>query len=697
MKKVGLFFMFFLILMQVVAQEKPQFTNCKNYKDSINFLTVYCDQSLNNEEYDKLITKAKWSLQYIKNGDYKHQSLFHFFIGAGFFNQHDSALHYFYLSKKEADIIKDELRIINAEAQILSVYNLSARFVNQQDSLAKILINKLDTTQNDSYKNILINPVASYYHQKGQYENEIKLLLQGVALLKKRVVSPERNDADSTNIGVGLYNIGDIYFQMQNEKAKEYYLHSRPYFNNFKLGLAYYHKGMIETYLLEQNLASAMLHLDSLQVMINDGFEDANSVKATAALAFSKYFLKQNKLNKAKEFLEQAKTANHKFPELTVSTNIEYIEGEILLEKGAFQESIIHFLAAEKNIESIGVEDQMQLQLALAKAYSGIGEWKKANDYFQKYIPLRDSIYTIAAKQSIANAEAKFQNKEKQLQIDFQKNEIAFAQKQRIGLVSSLVLIGLIAILLFVNFRNKKKTADVLKVQNEELNRLNTELNEANKTKAKLFGILSHDLRSPISQVYQFLKLQQLNPDALSESQKNDLNNKIQNATGSLLETMEDLLLWSKTQMNAFDAKLQNTNIYELIEESKKLLQLNSDAKKLHFHIDIPDSLYILTDSNFLQTIIRNLLQNAIKASPDNSLINIKSEQINNETILSIQNNGGVFTQNDYEKTINDNASSQSLNGLGLKLVDELSRKIKIKIQFESGANSTIAQIIFKN
>ena len=160
---------------------------------------------------------------------------------------------------------------------------------------------------------------------------------------------------------------------------------------------------------------------------------------------------------------------------------------------------------------------------------------------------------------------------------------------------------------------------------------------------------------------------------------------------------MEDLLLWSKTQMNAFDAKLQNTNIYELIEESKKLLQLNSDAKKLHFHIDIPDSLYILTDPNFLQTIIRNLLQNAIKASPDNSLIKIKSAQINNETILSIENTGGVFTQNDYEKTINDNASNQSLNGLGLKLVDELSRKINIKIHFESGVNSTIAQIIFKN
>ncbi|HRF25200.1 MAG TPA: hypothetical protein PLR98_13585, partial [Chitinophagaceae bacterium] len=57
--------------------------------------------------------------------------------------------------------------------------------------------------------------------------------------------------------------------------------------------------------------------------------------------------------------------------------------------------------------------------------------------------------------------------------------------------------------------------------------------------------------------MYQFLKLQQLNPDALSNEQKAELNNKIQNATGSLLETMEDLLLWSKTQMNEFKVTMQ--------------------------------------------------------------------------------------------------------------------------------------------
>ena len=89
-------------------------------------------------------------------------------------------------------------------------------------------------------------------------------------------------------------------------------------------------------------------------------------------------------------------------------------------------------------------------------------------------------------------------------------------------------------------YRNKKKTAKLLDKKNRSLSKLNSDLEEANQTKAKLFSIIGHDLRSPISQVYQFLKLQQLNPDALNTEQKNELSNKIQTATGSLLETMED-------------------------------------------------------------------------------------------------------------------------------------------------------------
>ncbi len=245
--------------------------------------------------------------------------------------------------------------------------------------------------------------------------------------------------------------------------------------------------------------------------------------------------------------------------------------------------------------------------------------------------------------------------------------------------------------------KNKKKTDDILNQKNKQLGELNLELNNANTTKAKLFSIIGHDLRSPISQIYQFLKLQQLNPQALNETQKATLNHKIQTATGSLLETMEELLLWSKTQMNAFDTKLQETDITEMVRICKNLLQLNSDAKNLHYETAITEPLKIVTDQNYLQTIVRNLLQNAIKASPENGLIKITAKDNTDATILSIQNEGAAFSQQDYENAISSRETNYSLSGLGLKLVDELSKKINAEITFHTSGNATTALVILKH
>jgi len=245
----------------------------------------------------------------------------------------------------------------------------------------------------------------------------------------------------------------------------------------------------------------------------------------------------------------------------------------------------------------------------------------------------------------------------------------------------------LLAGLLFLFYRNKKRNAD-------HLAKLNAALEEANRTKARLFGIISHDLRSPISQVYQFLKLQQLRPDVLSVPQKEELNNKIQKATGSLLETMEDLLLWSKTQMNEFKTSIQSVDITETIQQALALLQLNITAKNLSVDNQIPDLLVLDTDPYYLQTIVRNLLQNAVKASPEHGKIILRADAKS----ISVANEGAPFTQQQYEAVVHDSDGGKGLTGLGLKLTDELSRKINASVYFHTEtAGLTIAVLKFES
>jgi len=359
----------------------------------------------------------------------------------------------------------------------------------------------------------------------------------------------------------------------------------------------------------------------------------------------------------------------------------QMVKGFYATETGDYETAISELEKSKSIAQQVGPELYVEILRYLAKAWQK-KDANKSFEYYDEYVEA--STKMVKEKQSInfADQETRYRTVEKQKQIESKNLQLVAARKQRIGLIAGLVLLSLLALMLVSFYRNKKKTAKLLDKKNRSLSKLNSDLEEANQTKAKLFSIIGHDLRSPISQVYQFLKLQQLNPDALNTEQKNELSNKIQTATGSLLETMEDLLLWSKTQLNEFKTSVEPVALLPVIETCKQLLQLNSEAKNISYQQTIEPTDMANTDIYFLQTIIRNLLQNAIKASPQNGTIEIFARQENSYLTLFIKNGGIPFTQAQYQQAISNELTTTTGNGLGLRLIDELSQKINATVKF---------------
>jgi signal transduction histidine kinase len=120
-----------------------------------------------------------------------------------------------------------------------------------------------------------------------------------------------------------------------------------------------------------------------------------------------------------------------------------------------------------------------------------------------------------------------------------------------------------------------------------------------------------------------------------------------------------------------------------IVQNSIQLLEMNSDAQEINYHLQIDARCNTETDKNFLTTIIRNLLQNAIKASPQNGSIDILLTEKMDHYILTIQNDGKTFTQEDFEKSLQDQETLK-LSGLGLRIIKILADKIEMKIQFSS-------------
>ena len=135
-----------------------------------------------------------------------------------------------------------------------------------------------------------------------------------------------------------------------------------------------------------------------------------------------------------------------------------------------------------------------------------------------------------------------------------------------------------------------------------------------------------------------------------------------------------------------------------IVEACQNLLQLNTEAKNIQYKNLIPENSIVKTDPYYLQTIIRNLLQNAVKASPENGEIEMGTEQRQEELVFYIQNQGGSFTQEQYKHLVSSDEYTKSLNGLGLRLVDELSQKIGASILFKTTNNdNTCVEISIPN
>ena len=99
---------------------------------------------------------------------------------------------------------------------------------------------------------------------------------------------------------------------------------------------------------------------------------------------------------------------------------------------------------------------------------------------------------------------------------------------------------------------------------NTVLVHLNDELSAANKVKAKFFAILSHDLRSPIAGLLNFLQLQKRKPGSMTTAEIAEYWDKVGGSASALLETMETMLLWSKGQMEHFKPRIVLVEVAEL-------------------------------------------------------------------------------------------------------------------------------------
>ena len=316
------------------------------------------------------------------------------------------------------------------------------------------------------------------------------------------------------------------------------------------------------------------------------------------------------------------------------------------------------------------------------------GDYKNAYYNFKFFKETEDSIYSQENKNKIAATESQREIDKKNSELKINQLALANQQKKMWGLIGGLLLFLIIGFLLYRQVQIKKKNNSILL-------QLNSELDEANKVKAKFFGILSHDLRNPIARFVTLLDLQTDEPGLFNAAQTAAHKKEISQSAGALLETMEEMLLWSKGQMENFKPQIQKTEVSDLFGYIQKSF---ISVKGVSFDFINDQTLVLNTDENYLQTIMYNLTANAVKAvnkKPD-AKIEWKAFLQNGRTILSITDNGPGISE-DYIKILNAPATTvNAKTGFGLHLIRDLAKAINCSITAESTPGKSTVFYLFK-
>jgi len=253
-----------------------------------------------------------------------------------------------------------------------------------------------------------------------------------------------------------------------------------------------------------------------------------------------------------------------------------------------------------------------------------------------------------------------------------------------------------------------KNKTDELVLKNSDLEKKNLqiseqtkELAELNATKDKLFSIIAHDLRSPISSIMGFSEL--LMERSIDKNDKNskDFISIINSTSRQTLTLLENLLEWTKAQSGQIDFKPVKLEIQPIIATVLDDMNSSASLKGITLNSVVSADIFAFADRNMLLTILRNLLSNAIKFTKTGGNVNIKARKIFGQIEILIEDDGIGMDEADQKKLFDlgvnfttPGTANERGSGLGLILCKEFIEKNGGKISVESEADKG-SKIIF--
>lgn len=358
-----------------------------------------------------------------------------------------------------------------------------------------------------------------------------------------------------------------------------------------------------------------------------------------------------NAYPRALEYLSEGLEIFREIEEDYAKTGILMEIGDVYLDQNEVESALSYFYNALEIAENINVKPfQYQIHLGLAKAHKQKNEFEKALQHHEKFYKIREEVFNENTTHKLNNLHV--------------IHQVEKAQKE----------------------------AEIVRSKNEELAELIA-------TKDKFFSIIAHDLKNPINLFLGYSDFLSRNYDHIKNQERLEIIQKMDESAKQLHKLLMNLLNWARAQTGRLNFNPEILSMADMLEESIVTLKSCAVSKGIDLTINPSPGIYGVADAEMIETVIRNLVSNAIKFTERGGTVEIFAEDRGDVIEISVVDTGVGISEERIEhlfdigeKYISTPGTEQEKGtGLGLILCKEFVEKNGGKIWAENnvGKGST--------
>lgn len=552
--------------------------------------------------------------------------------------------------------------------------------------------------------------MGNLYYDMANYSEAYFYYLQSLNAYEKENdrlgIARMENNLGNVSYDMGRLIEAEKHYRKANEIYRQIGLSNEGYGALSNIGGIFYERELYDSALMVYQEIMDQLDPDSL-VSSQERYI-LSMVYNNAALAYDDLGDKQMALAFYQKALHLANTGNDESTAGSIYVNLGSLYGEL-----GDQDSALYYLhrslqiARERNYKSL----ELEVFEELAKLHASAGSYASAYNWMLRYDTLYKSLFNEAQSREIMQLRSRYEQEISEQEIQQLQSESQVQKMLNKLFIIFIVIIVALAIVIAVNLRSKKQTNQMLAERTlqisdalSKLSESESELQNLNKSKDRIFSVVAHDLRNPVAAVTGFSELLYDNFEEFPVETQKEYLLQILQGTRRIQDLLENLLIWARSQMKAVKYEPESLKMQELLSDCVREMKANLDHKKVDCLLEIDPGCMVYADKAMMHTVFRNLIINAIKFSFPGGSIRISSTspgagfctiRISDEGIgIQPEIQQKLFSANEVVST--PGTTGESGSGLGLVICKEFLERNRgnIHVESEPGNGSTFVVML---